>query len=436
MTSQSSPNFSTFGFLPSSADLAEIRKYFQEIAQLPGATQAVDRFFKFWFSPFPIPDNAAASVVKELIKHQCERYFLESFQESIYLLFVSWAQSRNLEACCEFLERLERSFAPQQFTPLLLPYRVRAWFESFYSSPDYDDLRRTIALYLQSESHQLDSTRWSDRYFDFCLKSISLDRNRPLFQRQFARRLAIYLQKRFQLKLALYVARSQSQFETPEHNPTIFGDDFVQILKTILASSFSSQQYKKAQLFTRKTQRENYQKFKKMLLFYLTSCTDRNEIKNYISIEIGRKLNCLFARQNLNPTTDGLRLTTCNEIANLLMTEDYQTPSFLFLRLVDRGKFLTLTSTLMKLLLVSPESRDRLEQCAAALLRYYERQPHDTAKRVIPLFEILKIALAIASKDIEYSLVAVKECSDRPGEKHLDNYRVFTQLKYDETLGF
>ncbi|MDC0832926.1 hypothetical protein POG22_07865 [Geitlerinema sp. CS-897] len=90
----------------------------------------------------------------------------------------------------------------------------------------------------------------------------------------------------------------------------------------------------------------------------------------------------------------------------------------------------------MKLLLVSPESRDRLEQCAAALLRYYERQPHDTAKRVIPLFEILKIALAIASKDIEYSLVAVKECSDRPGEKHLDNYRVFTQLKYDETLGF
>ncbi|MGC9505009.1 hypothetical protein [Baaleninema sp.] len=72
----------------------------------------------------------------------------------------------------------------------------------------------------------------------------------------------------------------------------------------------------------------------------------------------------------------------------------------------------------------------------AVLLRYYESQSQMEIKRVIPLFEILKIALAMTSKDVEYSLITAQEYSDCVEEKRLDNYRIFTQLKSKEGLSF
>lgn len=436
MNFQNSPNFYGFKFVSGSADVAAIRNYFQQVARLSVEHQVSDRFFKFWFSPFVAPDKAAILGVKALVEQDCQPEFLESFQDSIYLILLAWAQARCWEACREFLERLDRHLAPPSLTSMLLPYRVRQWFKLFYGSLDYADLQRAIALLLQMESPSVAPTRWSDRYFEFCLKALYLDRNLPQSQQDFSGRLALYIQKRFQRDLALYVSQFQSQIQGCRANPTIFGDEFLRILKTILASSFSVKHHKNAEYFNRKSTRIFYKKFKTMLLRYLMSCPEPNDIKTHLELALAHRMNGFFAKQNLQAATGQLRLETCNAIVNFLTTEDYQTPSILFLELVDRGKFLTLVSTLMKLLLVSPQCLDRLEQCLAALLRYYESQNQTAIQRVIPLFEILKIALAMGSKEVEYSLIAAYDYSECVAEKRLDNYRVFTQLKSNNVLRF
>ncbi|MGC9505008.1 hypothetical protein [Baaleninema sp.] len=298
--------------------------------------------------------------MKALVERECQPEFLESFQDSIYLILVAWGRDKRWEACGEFLERLDRHLAPPSLTSMLLPYRVRQWFESFYSSRDYADLRRAIALLLKIESRSIAPTRWSDRYFEFCLKAMYLDRNRPQSQQDFSGRLALYLQKRFQMDLALYVSHFQSRLQSFRTNPTIFGDEFLRIFKTILASSFTAKHHKNAEYFNRKSSQIFYKKFKKMLLRYLMSCPEPSDIKTHLEVTLWHRINSFCGEQNLQPATGHLRLETCNAIVNFLTTEDYQTPAQLFLELVDRGKFLTLVSTLMKLLLVSPQSLDRM----------------------------------------------------------------------------
>ena len=111
---------------------------------------------------------------------------------------------------------------------------------------------------------------------------------------------------------------------------------------------------------------------------------------------------------------------------------------------------MTLVVTLLKLILISKNSRTHLESRIADLIRYYEAMPEQECRWVVNFLEIFNVTFTIYAENVQYDLIRMTDRSPgdpRPGsfnftsngELNLDSYRIFSQLKSrqlpdDETL--
>ncbi|MGD1901267.1 MAG: hypothetical protein ACFB9N_03415 [Geitlerinemataceae cyanobacterium] len=400
--------------------IAEFRSLFIELRAMPESSASQDAL------------KAISGVIAE---NQPEEFYF-TLKRSCYILFNNWETQRQPQFIPQLLSVFQdASIRQRAISPQL--QRLRAWLNIFVEASDYKDLQVFTAKY-QSDFSSAPAVKWSDRYTAYLLVPQFVDPNNPNEQREVARAVSQRLKDCFTLDLALYTTRSQLAKNRPTDipNPTIFGDDTLRVIATLVSSRSRHSHANLATTFLRQMQDSPYVGFKNGLLKYLSFSWSRSDLSRNLKKRLGARLSMLYRRNDEDPLDDALLLRTCNRTIDFFTMETDSEPAPLFVWMMSSSNPLRLALALIKIAAISPNSRLHLETRVAQLIRYYQDLDEERCQWVIQFFELFKIASAIHSKDVEYSLVEVENTEIAPAESEssaglLSGVRIFAQVRFD-----
>ncbi|MDC0831857.1 hypothetical protein POG22_02380 [Geitlerinema sp. CS-897] len=369
--------------------------------------------------------------LEELVLANQETNFRYTVQRSCYILFNNWEANRQHRFIPQLVQLFhDPSIHKRALSPKL--QRVRAWLRLFVEGAEYQDLKVFSTKY-EDDRQDDEPTKWSDRYTAYLLVPQYSNPDNPIEQREVARAVSQRLKDRFKRDLAMYTTRSQMVgYDDKQYpNPTIFGDDVLRIIKTIVARRGNLSYQNLAQVFLRQTEHQRYREFKRSLQKYLVFSWTDKELAHTLKLRLSDRLDSFYHNKHDSSVDEALRLRTCNRAIDALTTENGIEPSPIFIWMLSFGNPLALVVILLKLVLVSPHSRVHLETGIAKLVRYYEHLSEDECEWVVHFFELFKITFAIHAENVEYSLVKVKT-KPANGSHASEEYRVFARIKYED----
>ncbi|MBD0265998.1 MAG: hypothetical protein ICV78_25750 [Tolypothrix sp. Co-bin9] len=310
--------------------------------------------------------------------------------------------------------------------------RLRGWLANFIRSQDYYELKLFLAKYGYS-----DKAHWSSRYTSYLLVPQYTNLNNPVEQREAARALSKKLKDQFKFDLAMYTARSQSSMHKDKipKNPTGLGDEVLRFIKIIVVKRGTFSHVNLANIFLEQTRNIKYKDFKYSLQKYLVFSVGNKNFVEVLNRQLLEKLESLYENYHEEIVNEALILRTSNKVIDYLTTEDQQEPSALFILLLSQGNHLTLVVVLLKMILISPNSRTHLETCIAKLIQYYADYSEEECQWVVNFFEVFNITFAIHADNVQYNLIKMSKASpDNESESALETYRVFSQLRECATV--
>jgi len=423
-----------------------VYSYLLEIVRAWPPDEVIQEFRKLFIEPGGgVSNEEALTAITELVKANQEQDFCYTVKRSCYILFNNWEANRQQKYIPKLVSLFrDESIQQKALSPVL--QRVRAWLKIFVEADDFKDLQVFTSKY-EPDLTADRMSRWSDRYTAYLLVPQYSNPENPTEQREVARVVSQRLKDRFKLDLALYTTRSQLiRYQNEDiPNPTIFGSDVLRVIKTMVNPRGNYSYTSLARRFVKQTEHQTYFNYKANLQKYLLLSWESHQFSALLKERLEDRLQKLYPRQNQDLITDALRLRTCNRTINILTTENKWEPSPLFVWMMSGGNPLLLTIALLRLVMISPNSRLHLETCIAQLIRYYEEFPEDECQWVIQFFELFKIACAIHAEDVEYSLIELDRqdranpsqanaaVTSADGLRSGDRVRVFAQLRFDRS---
>lgn len=367
------------------------------------------------------------SALQTLLDSHNEQEFKNLLKRCCYILLNHWIGRRNHQLTQELIQVLSDSRL--NLYPLDTRFvQLRNWLNNFIKSQDYEEIKLFVSKYENRET-----TSWTERYTSFLLVPQYINEKNPIEQRQAAQRFSKHLKEKFKFELALYTARVQSVNSRVENseNPTVLGDDVLLFIKNIVARRGSTNYASLAKTFLNQTRDLTYKNFKQSLLMYLLYSEQETNLVKTLRTLLTRKVERLYESYDEEPINNSLLLMVCNKIIKILTLEKVGAPSSIFGLLVNQGNPLTLAIMLLKLVLISPNSRIRLEVCLALLIKHYEGKSAKKCENFIKFLEICKILLTIYAENVQYNLVRMGEGSQENQDiVSLEGYRVFSQHKF------
>lgn len=383
--------------------------------------------FKSLFIDYDYSDGnvAATQALTELIFANNEKEYRHTLKRCCYILVNNWETSRNHRAIKELVDLFSDPKIKKKALSTTLN-RQRAWLANFINSQDYQELKLFIAKYGYSDDH------WSNRYTSYLLVPQYTNLSNPVEQREAARALSKKLKDKFKFELAMYTARYYTSIPKNKipTNPTGLGDEVLRFIKMIVAKRGSFSYENVANIFIEQTKGLNYKNFKYCLQDYLIYSVVHKDFVEVLNRTLSEKLAGLYESHHQETVDGALHLRTCNKVVEYLTTENQQEPSDLFILLLSQGNPLTLAIVLLKIILISPNSRIHLETCIAKLIQYYMDYPESECQWVVNFLEVFNITFAIHADNVQYNLIRMsgKE-QDARSEAALDGYRLFSQLR-------
>jgi hypothetical protein len=383
-------------------------------------------------------NTSALNALYEIIFHDNEVEFRNTIKRACYILVNNWDANRLHKPIQDLITAFQDENSPRStISPTLT--RLRVWIQNFQQSQDYSDLKLFADRYNAIESGEtLNDGPWVQRYTSYLLVPQYADTRNSIEQREAARSMAQKLREKFKFDLAMYVARSQSILRnTPLKNPTALGDDTLRLIKIIVAKRGTYSYGNLANIFLNQIQSLTYIEFKRSLQNYLVFSVETSNFSHVLQTRMADKLSTLYEGHHDDVVTPALILRTSNRMIEFLTTENQKEPSSLFVLLLSQGNPMTLVVMLLKLMLVSKNSRTHLEARIADLLRYYQEIPEQDCRWVVNFLEIFDVTFTIYGDNVQYNLIRMKEehrecdsiVQDTVDEVNLDSYRVFSQLR-------
>jgi hypothetical protein len=376
--------------------------------------------------------SSAIDAVYEIVFSNREEEFRNTLKRSCYILVNNWDAARRVQPIRDLLNAFgEEMLLRDTASPSLK--RLNQWVEAFKVSQDFADLKLFVGRYDRKQ----EDPDWSHRFTSYLLVPQYINMRNPIEQREAARALAKQLRHQFKVELAMYVARTQSQSVHPTEeapkNPTALGDDVLRLVKMVVAKRGHYSYLSLANIFLDQIRHVSFVDFKQSLHKYLIFSVDRSEFAKTLKVRLSEKLDTLYAEYDSAPVTDALILRTCNRVIDFLTTENRNEPSPLFVLLLSQGNPMTLVVTLLKIILISRNSRLYLEARIADLIHYYENFPEADCWWVVNFLEIFNVTFTIYAENVQYNLIRMdqtdKSKSWQDELKNLDAYRVFSQLR-------
>ena len=384
-------------------------------------------------------NTAALNALYEIIFHDNEEEFRNTIKRACYILVNNWDATRRHKAIQDLIAAFQNENLPRSLISPTLT-RLRIWIRNFQQSQDYSDLKLFADRYNVIESGEtLNDGPWVRRYTSYLLVPQYVDMRNSIEQREAARSMAQQLREKFKFDLAMYVARSQSMLRNNPilRNPTALGDDTLRLIKTIVAKRGTYSYSNLANIFLNQIQALTYIEFKRSLQKYLGFSVEGSNVSHVLQTRMADKLSNLYEEHQDDVVTPALILRTSNRMIEFLTMENKNEPSSLFVLLLSQGNPITLVVTLLKLMLVSKNSRTHLEARIADLLRYYEEIPEQDCRWVVNFLEIFNVTFTIYGDNVQYNLIRMKEerhdydspIQDSIDEVNLESYHVFSQLR-------
>lgn len=379
--------------------------------------------------------SSAIDAIYEIVFANDQTEFLNTLKRSCYILVNNWDAARQVSSIKDLIAAFDEDL-PFRDTASPTLKRLKQWVTTFKQSADFGDLKLFVARYDRQES---DETPWTNRFTSYLLVPQYINLKNPVEQREAARALAKQLRHQFKVDLAMYVAKSQSTkaIAQPLENPTALGDDVLRLIKMVVAKRGSYSYLSLSNIFLEQVQHVSFAEFKRSLRKYLVFSADKGdrEFVQILKTRLAEKLNGLYIDYDSQRVTDALILRTANRVIDFLTTENRQDPSALFVLLLSQGNPMTLVVALLKLILISRNSRLYLEARIADLIRYYENTPEEDCWWVVNFLEIFNVTFTIYAENVQYNLI---EMEPAPGKRrtwqdelaNLDDYRVFSQLRF------
>ena len=354
-----------------------------------------------------------------------EQLFFRTIKRSCYILINNWNSQRESEYISlltdSFLEvdchknKLNRSRA-----------NLQSWLIKFTDSQDYQE------ILLFTYGHQDGGKKhWSKRYKSYLLVPQYLEHDNSQEQKEAALLLAQKLRYKFKFDLAMYTARSQSNLCASQglNNPTSLGDEVLKLIKTILVKQGKFSHQNVANIFLKQIEGSSYKDFKKSLRKYLVYGISSESFVKLFNKKIAIFIHNLYQDKKSQVINDYLIIRTCNRIFDYLITEDGKNPSKIFICLLSQESALTVVMFFIKLILISPFSRNHLDHKVAQLIKYYSNYPEQECTWVINFLEIFHVAFSIyGDNQVRYNLL--KRGNSQDGDvsaEELNDYLIFCQ---------
>lgn len=407
-----------------------IYNYLLEIVRAWSPDQVLAEFRSLFIEYGNAKNTEAFQSLENLVLANQGTNFRYTIKRSCYILFNNWEANRQHKFIPQLVQLFhDPSIHKRALSPDL--QRVRAWLRLFVEGKEYQDLK-VFSIKYEEETQPEEPVKWSDRYTAYLLVPQYSNPDNPEEQREVARVVSQRLKDRFKRDLAMYTTRSQMVgYDDKQYpNPTIFGNDVLRIIKTIVARRGNLSYQNLAQVFLRQTEQQRYRDFKRSLQKYLVFSWSHKELAQTLKLRLSQRLESLYPDKHGSSVDEALRLRTCNRVIDALTTENGVEPSPIFIWMLSYGNPLALVVILLKLVLVSPHSRVHLETAIAKLVRYYEHLSEEECEWVVHFFELFKITFAIHAENVEYSLVKIPSKSQNGA--HSEEYRVFARVKYED----
>ena len=356
-----------------------------------------------------------------------EPEFRNTLKRTCYILINNWENRRQYKYIQQLID-LFGNYTPKTSVTSSRKIKIfRAWLINFVNSKDCQELK-LFAIKHEDQS----KLHWTNRYSSYLLIAQSTDKNNPKEQQQAAKRLSKQLKDKFKFELAMYIARSQSAASNVNRyqNPSILGDEVLRLIKVLVVRKGAFSYENIANIFVKQTRNQNLKDFKESLLKYLLYSVIQQDFIETLQQQLSEKLLVWKTEYNQETINQNLLLRICNKIIDYLTSENGKEPSQLFTLLLSQGNPLNLVIVLLKIVLISKNSRRHLEMRIANLISYYDIYPEEECKWVINFIEIFTITFAIYADNVEYNLIKMQE--DSAGDElptNLDTYRIFSQLK-------
>jgi hypothetical protein len=359
-----------------------------------------------------------------------EQEFRYTLKRCCYILINNWESHRKYK----YINDLINLFTDYKFTidshVISRKNLYRGWIINFIQSSDYQELK----LFANRYEEQIKGP-WINRYSSYLLLAQSYNQENPREQQEAARRMSRALKDKFKFDLAMYIARSQSGSVNicRSKNPTILGENVIRLIKSIVIRKGVFSYDNVANIFIKQTQNQTLKEFKRSLRKYLFFSVQQKEITEILQQQLLYELNSWKEEHNQEVVNKDWLLRISNRLLDCLTTENGQEPSQLFVMLLSQGNPLTLVVILLKIILISRNSRSHLELRIAELIRYYNNYPESECYWVINFIEIFNITFTIYAENVEYNLIKMKEEELIEEQKYdLDSYRVFSQMKSEK----
>lgn len=401
----------------------KIYSYLVEIVQ---NWQPEDVLQKFEHLFLDLVNDDSVPSIEKLFQESNQQEIINTFKRCCYILINNWESNRNHKWIQELVEILAK-YKENTQKSISRKNNVNSSIIKFINSNDYQELK------LYADRNERQEKTWVNRYASYLLVAQYLDRNNPQEQQEAARKLSQHLKDKFKFELAMYIARSQSAASNENRyvNPSILGDDVLRLIKMIVVKKGVFSYENIANIFIKQTQNQNLDEFKQSIQKYLIYSVKEKEFVRTLKQELSARLSAWQVERNEENINKDLFLRVCNKIIDFLTTEDGKVPSKLFVMLLSQGHPLTLVVVLLKIILISQNSRSHLELRIANLIRYYDKYAEYECQGIIYFLEIFNITFAIYAENIEYNLIKMKEFDATGVQLNLDAYRVFSQLKRD-----
>ncbi|HIK27550.1 MAG: hypothetical protein N3E45_03495 [Oscillatoriaceae bacterium SKW80] len=404
----------------------KIFRFFIEIVKTWETSRILEEFKKTFI--YPQNKTETETAIYEIIFANDEEEFINTIKRCCYIIINNWLAARKYSEIKELVELFNMPLIYEETSSMTINH-LRKWLINFIKSKDFDELKLFAKRYEEKEEKH-----WSDRYTSYLLMHQYVNVKNPPEQREAARIQAQQLKEKFKFDLAMYTARSNIMINTYQKpkNPTILGDEVLQLIKTIITKRGQFSYVNIANIFLKQTEGIKYKNFKQSLQKYLIYSVERRECVLALNVKLSKKLQPLYKDQNEKTLTDALLLRTCKRVVEFLTTEDRQKPSSLFVLLLSQGHALTLVIILLKITLICKQVRPHLEACIAELIKYYLKYPEEECKWVVNFLEIFRITFVIYDENVQYNLLQMKKINSDKNAVEIQDYRIFSQIKFVE----
>jgi hypothetical protein len=410
-----------------SLDEQILYNHLMNCVQSESPVQLIERFRKLFIDGWGYPDPEIAAALNRMITSNLPAdEFKNMLNRCCYILINRWQiHHKNPLAFANLLSLFKTTGS--QFASR----RLQELVQIFVKSEEYLGLERLTQVYdleptinnnykEQSEIKRPLAnliSRYPYLYSHCLLNEASSKENKRLIiqlqqerQKQFEINLlqyATYLVRRVQIERqasSVQVIRSIQ----PIANPTLLSDLKLELaLKKFVGKVEDSYSYRElAQRFLNRTSsNQSYGRFKQHLYEYLITSIEPEYGKHQFYERLYKQLNNSFTDFDSKKINDYLIEQTCVQLFNFLVESPHHPEYLIFIDLISNLGTLSTITLLLKIVLLSQQSRPHLEKRFSVLFNYYESQTINDLLWLVESLENLNVALIVNFGNLDLSFL-------------------------------